>query len=281
MIDPKAARRAFDHAATSYDAAAVVQREVGRRLIERLALMRARPARVLDLGSGTGETTEALAAALPGARITELDFAPAMLARARSRVPWGARLKRRRAFVCADCRRLPFADASFDFVFSNLALQWAPDADAQYREIARVLAPGGLLLFSTLGSDTLAELRVAFAAADHGVHVHPFADLHDVGDALLAAGLAEPVMDCERITLTYAAVGDLLRDLKDLGAHNADSDRARGLSSPRAFARMRERYERERDADGRLPATWDIVYGHAWGAAPRPMSALHVAPPRR
>jgi malonyl-CoA O-methyltransferase len=172
-------------------------------------------------------------------------------------------LLRRFARVCADASALPLRDASVDMVFSNLMLQWCNDPDTVLRECRRVLRPGGLLTFATLGPDTLIELRRAWAAADGHVHVNRFIDMHDLGDALVRSGLAEPVMDVERYTLTYADVRDLMRDLKTIGARNANSGRPRGLTGKGGLARMIAAYEEAR-CEGRLPATYEVVYGQAW-----------------
>jgi len=256
-------RLGFERAAGDYDRVAVLQREVGARLLERLDLLRAfRPRRVADLGAGTGRAAAALAARYRGALVVALDWSGAMLARARRRGPWW----RRPRCVCADLERLPFADASVDLVFSNLALQWCPAPDAAFAEFRRVLAPGGTVLFSTFGPDTLRELRAAWRGVDGREHVNPFLDLHDLGDALVRAGLAEPVMDAERLTLTYTRVEDLLRDLKGLGSRAVDEGRPRGLTTRARLAAMARAYESMRSG-GRLPASFEVVYGHAWGPA--------------
>ena len=261
------ARRAFEHAAATYDAAAVLQREVGRRLFEHLDPIVIEPRRIVDLGCGTGEALAPMGKRYPNAELIGVDFAHAMLARARGRTGWLRRTFGSGAprLVCADAERLPLAHGSVDFVFSNLALQWcAPQA--AFAEAARVLPPGGLFMFSTLGPDTLKELRAAFG--DGVAHVHPFMDMHDLGDALVHAGFADPVMEMEVITLEYSRVDDLARDLKASGAHNALPHRAHGLTTPRRWKRMVERYEAHRRGDA-LPATFEIVYGHAWKVAPR------------
>ncbi|MGD9409857.1 MAG: malonyl-ACP O-methyltransferase BioC [Thiohalocapsa sp.] len=261
-IDKAAARRAFDAAADTYDAVAVLQREIGNRMLERLDYIRLAPKRVLDLGCGTGKALDALARRYRRAELIALDFAPGMLARARRRGHW---LNRPRV-ICADAEQVPLADDSVDLIFSNATLQWVNDLDASFRELLRVLRPGGLLLFSTFGPDTLRELRAAWAAADQGEHVSPFLDMHDIGDALVRARFADPVMDVERMTLTYATLHDLMRDLKQLGAHNALAGRSRGLTGRRRLAALADAYERER-RDGRLPATYEVVHGHAWVTA--------------
>jgi len=258
-IDKTAARRSFNAAADDYDAAAVLQQELARRMLERLDYVRLAPRTVLDLGCGTGFALDHLTKRYRRARVLGLDFAADMLARARHRGNW---LNRPR-LLCADMEALPLADDSIDLVFSNAALQWANGPDRVFRELLRVLRPGGLLMFTTFGPDTLMELRAAWAAADGAAHVSPFLDMHDIGDALLRAGFADPVMDAERMTLTYQSARDLMRDLKQIGAHNALNDRPRGLLSRRRLKAMEAHYEGYR-SDGRLPATWEAVYGHAW-----------------
>jgi malonyl-CoA O-methyltransferase len=262
IIDKAAARAAFDAAADGYDAVAVLQREIGQRMLERLDYIRLQPMRVLDLGCGTGFALDGLAKRFRRAELIGLDFSRGMLRQARRRGHW---LNRPRV-LCADAESLPLADDSVDLVFSSATLQWVNDLDASFREALRVLRPGGLLMFSSFGPDTLKELRAAWAAVDDGAHVSPFLDMHDIGDALVRARFADPVLDVERMTLTYDHLRDLMRDLKQLGARNAVSDRPRGLTGRRRLAALTSAYERER-RDGRLPATYEVVHGHAWVGA--------------
>jgi malonyl-CoA O-methyltransferase len=251
--------RSFDRAAGSYDAAAVLQKRVRDELVSRLAMVRLAPSVVIDLGCGTGVAAAALRRRFRRTRVLSLDLSPAMLHEAgRRRRPW-----RRFAGICADAANLPLADGAVDLIFSNLMLQWCGDPEVVFRECARVLRPGGLLTFTSFGPDTLRELRKAWATADQYTHVNRFIDMHDLGDAMLRAGLAEPVMDVERYTLTYPDVRGLMRDLKAIGAHNVNAGRARGLTGRRALERMTAAYESER-RDGRLPATYEVVYGQAW-----------------
>lgn len=262
-------RRAFERAARTYDEAAILQREVCARLVEHLDPVRLAPRRVVDLGCGTGYAFDALARRFPAASLLGLDIAPAMLARARRRSPWWQRVlgAPRPALLCADAERLPLASGSVDLVFSNLALQWCEPARV-FAEAARALAIEGLLLFSTFGPDTLKELRSAFAEADGAPHVNRFADMHDLGDALVHAGFADPVMERETLTVEYGSALAVARDLKALGAVNSLPARARGLPGRARWRRMTEAYDRFR-RDGALPATWEVVYGHAWKVPPR------------
>lgn len=264
MLDKRRVRASFERAAASYDQVAVLQREVGRRLLERLDYIRCRPRRVLDVGAGTGHTTTALARRYPRAQVVALDLAPAMLQRARGRTGLLTRWRGRAGFVGGDAEALPLATQSVDLIFSNLTLQWCNGPDRAFAEFRRVLKPDGLLMFSTLGPDTLRELRAAWAAVDAVPHVNVFLDMHDVGDAMMRTPFAEPVMDAERFTLTYSDVRAVMADLKALGARNANSGRPRGLTGRRALDRLAEAYEVFR-TDGRLPATFEVVYGHGWG----------------
>jgi malonyl-CoA O-methyltransferase len=258
-IDLARVRRSFGRAAHDYDAAALLQAQVRNELLERLDIVRLEPAVVLDMGAGTGHASIALKRRYRTSQVIALDLAEGMLREAGRRQTLLRRFRR----VCGHAAALPLRDASVDLVFSNLMLQWCGDPDAVFRECRRVLRPGGLLTFTTFGPDTLVELRRAWADADGHTHVNRFIDMHDLGDALVRAGLAEPVMDVERCTLTYAGVRDLMRDLKAIGAHNANAGRPRGLTGKGALARMTAAYETNR-RDGRLPATYEVVYGHAW-----------------
>jgi malonyl-CoA O-methyltransferase len=224
---------------------------------------------MVDLGCGTGSAFEALSKRYPRAALLALDLAPAMLAKARERSPWWRRALggSSPALLCADAESLPLASQSTQLVFSNLALQWC-DPAAVFAEVSRVLEPGGLFLFSTFGPDTLRELRAAFAEADGAPHVNAFVDMHDLGDALVGAGLSDPVMDMEVVTMEYGSVEAVARDLKAIGAVNSLAARSRGLPGRARWERMTTAYERFR-RDGRLPATFEVVYGHAWKVAPK------------
>jgi malonyl-CoA O-methyltransferase len=180
---------------------------------------------------------------------------------------------KRADFVCAEASQLPFADACCDLIYASLVLQWCEDLDATLLEWRRLLKPHGLLLFSTLGPDTLKELRAAWSEVDEFNHVNRFLDMHDVGDALIRAGFVEPVLDVEHLTLTYGDAPSLMRDLKRIGAHNVTAGRRRGLMGSGRLAAFTTAYERFR-RDGRLPATYEVVYGTAWAPKFMPTAAL-------
>lgn len=268
-LDKTRIRESFDAAAAHYDEAAVLQREVGERMLERLQLIRIEPQTILDVGCGTGIYSQALSRRYRKAQVFSLDLAPRMLLAARKRRHWLARHFNRQAFVCGDAECLPIAGHSVDMIFSNLALQWC-DLDQVFAEFRRVLKPQGLLMFSSFGPDTLKELRHSWQAADAGdgpaVHVNDFIDMHDVGDAMLRAGLRDAVMDVENFTLTYHDAYQLMRELKAIGAHNVAHERRHSLTGKRRLQAMLAAYEKFR-ADGRLPATYEVIYGHAWAAA--------------
>lgn len=264
-LDKGKARRSFGRAAKAYDEVAVLQHEIGRRMVERLDYIRLEPRRILDIGCGTGVGTEALLRRYPKAEVIALDFALPMLALARRRGRW---LRRPRC-VCGDLDHLPFAADSVDLVFANASLQWSAAPAKAFADVARVLRADGLCLFSSFGPDTLKELRAAWSEVDGHAHVHSFIDMHDYGDMLMAAGLADPVMDVERMTLTYQDPMQLMREIKVIGAGNASLQRERGLVGRERIARVCAAYERFRDADGRLPVTYEVVHGHAWGPTQR------------
>ena len=270
LIDKQLMRRAFNRAAENYDAAAVLQREVCNRMLERLAYIKLQPARIVDAGSGTGWGTRQLSQHYPTAQMIALDIAIDMLRTAHGRFNWWQKLfgGTRQMQVCGDMEALPFAANSVDMVWSNLALQWCNDLPATFAGLHRLLKVDGLLMFSTFGPDTLKELRASFRGVDQHNHLNRFADMHDIGDMLSHSGFAEPVMDMEYLTLTYADVRAVLYDLKAIGAHNATAGRGQGLMGKQAWTRLVENYEQLRH-DGRLPATFEVVYGHAWKPQPK------------
>lgn len=261
-------RRSFDRSAATYDAAAVLQGQVRGSLLERLELTRLEPRVVLDVGAATGQGTRALKQRYPRARVIAVDSSAGMLRIAARRRRWF----RPFSLLCADATRLPLADASVDVAFSNLLMPWC-DPDALLAELRRVLAPRGLLTLTALGPDTLRELRAAWASVDSHIRVGEFIDMHDVGDALVRAGFAAPVLDVERYTVRYTDVRGLAADLKATGARNGAAGRLKGLTSARKFAAMQRAYEAHREG-GRLPATCEVVFAQAWA----PVAASTRAP---
>ena len=267
-IDAPRLRRAFGRAAGAYDALAALQREVATRLLEQIdALGEAVPMRVFDLGCGPGRAAQAIHQRWPKSHVLAVDFALPMLRQVDNGARWWRPSQRAVQPVCADVGALPFAAGSADLLFSSLCLQWVSDLPAALGGFRRVLRPGGLLLFSTFGPDTLGELRDAFATADAGDPVTPFAHIQQVGDALQAAGFRDPVLHRDRFTLTYPDAAALMRELRALGAHNARADRRRSLMGKQRMQRVFDAYETLR-RDGVLPSTWEVIYAQAY--APQP-----------
>jgi len=267
-LDRAGVRASFDRASASYESAAGLQARVAAELLERLAVFAFEPGVVLDLGAGTGRVTRELKRRYRRSLVIALDLAPGMLREARRHQQWWRRFER----VCGDALRLPLADASVDVVFSSLMLQWCEPLDAALAECRRVLKPEGFFAFSTFGPDTLHELRGAWASADGYNHVNHFVDLHEVGDALVRAGLMEPVLDVDRVEVGYPDALSLMRDLKAIGAHNVTAGRPRALVGRARLKRMQDAYEAFR-RDDRLPATYEVIYGASWGAAGRRTAA--------
>ena len=261
--------RSFGQAAAHYDEVAVLQRQTGDELLERLSLVTLQPDRILDLGAGTGRNLTLLAQRYPKAEIVAIDLAKEMLQQARAHYRQQQGFKywlpntSKPHYLLGDAEHLPLADNSVDLVFANLTLQWC-DPRNSFAEVQRVLRPDGLLMFTSLGPDTLTELRQSWATVDDYPHVNMFYDMHDIGEAMASSGLAEPVLDTDRYTLTYETALALMTDLKTLGAHNVNTDRRRGLTGKAALQKVAKAYEVFR-SDTLLPATYEVIYGHAWG----------------
>jgi len=269
LLDKRQLRHSFEKAAAGYDAVAVLQHEVSRRMLARLDYIKHEPAAILDAGSGTGNALAALQARHPQAALLALDIALAMVRRARGRLPWWRRLLGRGVLpVCGDLEYLPLREESVGMVWSSLTLQWTNEPLRAFTEFKRVLAPGGLLMFSTFGPDTLKELSAAYRGTDRYTHVNRFIDMHDLGDMLVHAGFADPVMDMEYMTLTYPDVRALMHDLKAIGARNVTRGRRQGMTARATLEAVTRNYEPLRRG-GRLPATFEVVYGHAWKPLPR------------
>lgn len=274
-IDKKRARASFGRAAETYDAAAILQKLVRDEMLSRLDLVNINPHSILDAGCGTGAGSQALQKRFTKAQVVSLDFAMPMLQKTRSTKRQSGLMHQVKSIfgnanshcLCADIEALPLATASIGLLWSNLAIQWCNDLDVALQEFHRVLQPEGLLMFSTFGPDTLKELRVA-TAQENTTSVSRFIDMHDIGDALVRAGFSAPVLDVERFTLTYDDVKSVMRDLKSIGAHNATDGRARGLHGRGFLQKIEAVYEQFRAGTksdgGKLPATFEVVYGHAW-----------------
>uniref|UniRef100_A0A450SWP7 Malonyl-[acyl-carrier protein] O-methyltransferase n=1 Tax=Candidatus Kentrum sp. FW TaxID=2126338 RepID=A0A450SWP7_9GAMM len=258
-VDKRKVRESFDRAAPRYDEIAELQRTIGDRLLAHLDPVRLQPDVVLDMGAGTGYCLLPLEERYPKACIVALDLAEVMLqeTRARNRTP------EKGLFVCGDAEQLPLRDNSVDLLFSNVTVQWCNDLAGTCHEFARVLRPGGLLVFSTFGPDTLWELRDSWEQVDANSHVNTFVDMHDIGDTLVRTGFTGIVMDREEVTCTYENARILMRELKTLGAHNATSDRPRGLTGKKHLQAMLDAYESHR-RNGRIPATYEVIYAHGW-----------------
>lgn len=273
-LDKHLLRRSFEKAAETYDHAAVLQREICDRMLSRLDFIKYLPGFILDMGSGTGYGTKKLLERYDRSTIIALDIALNMHLQAYRPISgwrkWISLIKRHPVdYVTGDIEQLPLQKESINMIWSNLALQWCNDLRQSMAECHRVLKPGGLLMFSTFGPDTLHELRKAFKAVDSHQHINRFIDMHDIGDILVHVGFAEPVMDMEYITLTYQDVASIMRDIKAIGAHNVMIGRRKGLTGKGVWQQIIDRYELLRQS-GKLPATYEVVYGHAW----KPQSKL-------
>jgi malonyl-CoA O-methyltransferase len=270
-FDQRHIRRAFSRSAAGYDAAAALQHEVEKRLMESLDYFALRsgqdaaaPSVVLDVGCGPAHAAAAMRKRWPKAQVVALDLALPMLREAKKQSGWWKPFQR----VCADLRALPLAEGTVDVLFCNLSLQWVDDLPAAFNGFRRVLKPGGLLVCSTFGPETLQELRDAFAHADAVPHVSPFPQIAQFGDALMMAGFRDPVLDRDRFTLTYDDLPALMRELRAMGATNALQHRRHTLTGRARFTAAASAYEPLRRADGKLPSTWDVIYAHAWAPPP-------------
>lgn len=264
-IKSKSVKKSFSKAAKNYEASAFLQQEVASRLLERLDLMNIKPTYVLDAGCGTGFCSRALKKKYKKANITGIDIAPGMIEQAKQ----SDGLFRKMGFnkieyQCADINKLPFANNYFDLVFSNLAVQWIMEPKLAFLELNRVLKPGGIIIFSSMGEETLTELKQSWANVDKKIHVNRFFDMQQVGDQVFASNFENTVMDRDIITMTYQTMVGLMKDLKAIGANNLNSERPKGLMGKAKFNQLKNEYEKFRWDDGQLPATYEVIYGHAW-----------------
>ena len=266
-------RRAFGRVASGFENAAFLHREIRARLLSRLPIVKIEPDWIMDLGAGTGAAVQHLAKTFPKARIVALDFSEEMLAEANPQTDIHAALSDDSpnepvTAVCADAQSLPISDESIDLIFSNLLLQHCTDPLSVLTEARRILRFPGVFTFSTLGPDSLRELREAWGAADRFSHIAQCMDMHDLGDALIKAGFAEPVMYTETLTITYQSLSRAIADLRSAGSINATLDRNRGLTGRQTWQRLTDGYEQYRKDDGRLAVTVEIIYGLTWSGQP-------------
>jgi malonyl-CoA O-methyltransferase len=271
MSEVRPFRRNREGAAHSFEVATVAgtaappwQAAVRGELLERLQFFHLEPRVILDLGCGVGTAAEQLRRSFPRARVLAMDYAHVMAREARRR----QRFWRRFECVCADARALPLAAHSVDLVFSNLMLPWCEDPTVVFTQVQRALRPGGLMLYSTLGPDTLQELRTAWSRADSAPHVGPFADMTGLAAGMSHAGLSEPVMDRERRIVHYPDVRALIVELRAMGAGRAAADRRRQLTGRARWQAMLDAYEATRTGSG-LPVSWEIIYGAGFATTTR------------
>lgn len=254
-------RRRFDRAASRFHDADFVHAQTRDGILARLDPLLLDARSILDLGSATGATGRMLRQRFRRAQVVALDLSHEMLVEARRKKAWLSRS----SMVQADAARLPFADGAFDLVVANQLLPWAPDPQPIFVEVARVLKEGGVFAFATLGPDSLREIERAWASVDNAAHVNRFPDMHDIGDGLVRAGLSDPVLDIDRLAVSYSSPDRLFADLTAAGARNTLADRARGLSGKAAFRAMRDALTAA-GTDGNIVLDLELVFGHCWGA---------------
>ena len=256
----QAIRRSINRCVSSYDNAAVLQTIIGERLFERLDLVKIEPNFILDIGCATGKLTRQLQQRYKKAKVLGVDLSDNMCRYAQKQRKWLAKER----YLCADAEKLPFGDNSVELIFSNLMLQWVDNPDQFFHEMQRVLVPGGLIMFTTYGPDTLKEMQQSWMQVDNGIHVNRFIDMHDIGDSLTKSGFNGTVMDNEVITMTYESIAVLHQDLRDTGEVNLNEGRSRALMGKSRWKSYISAYLQHQTDSGDIPASWEIAYGHAW-----------------
>ena len=261
--DKKQLSNSFSRFAPLYNEHAIVQHEIGQRLLERCQLLRQPVKRVLDLGSGTGMFLKPLQKLFPKAHIIGVDLSLGMVEYAqKQRSLWQSWFEPSHNFV-ADMDALPFADNSIDLIFSNCVFQWSHHLPSLFSELKRCLTPDGSMFFSTFGPQTLHEIKQCWANIDSQQHVHDFVPLQSIGDTLLSCGFAQPVVDQECITLEYQSLSQLLKDLKNTGARNLSPKRQKGLTPPSSLKKLETLFAQELKKQGHFGCTYEVIYGHA------------------
>lgn len=266
-------KTAFNKAALTYDENAVLQQEVGRRLLERLAYFSITPKNALDLGMGTGFITKLLAEHYPMANLYGLDFAYSMLRTAGNK---NLSSTKNINLICGDINKLPFANKSIDLIFSNFSMHWGENIRKIFQECYRVLKNDGLLIFSIPGPNTLYELKDALSIIDpNHDHVNNFIDMHDLGDMLVQNKFAHPVMDNDHFILTYSKVINILKDLKSVGAQvKLSHNYRRGLLSKDKITQLTAAYDKFKQPDNKYPLTYEVIFGHAFKIS-KPVKVKH------
>ncbi len=264
MLDSRLIRRRFERAAKSFDDAAFVHAVTRAGLLARLQPLVVEASTVIDLGSATCSTSQALSKRFRRAHVVSVDLAHAMLRRGRKHRAWFSKS----SFVQATAAALPFKDQSVDVVFANLLLPWIDDQTQVFAEVARVLRKGGVFAFATLGPDSLLEIRRAWSKVDDNAHVNHFSDMHDLGDGLVNAGLADPVLDVDRLSVSYDNTEKLFADLTAMGGRNALRERNQSLVGKQRFRHMSDALQKS-GTGGKITLDLELVFGHCWGAGPR------------
>lgn len=265
MIVSKEISKTFNQHALEYERAAVVQHEVGMRVFDRLQYLNIKPKRILDLGCGPGYFSSLLKKKYPHAELIGLDLAQGMLIQARKKQTW----RRQWALVAGEMNSLPFADGQFDLIFANQVIHWSNALNAVFSELHRVMAVNACLMFTTLGPDTFKELKQAWAPVNDFAHTNDFADMHDVGDGLLAEHFIDPVMDMEHLSIHYSSLMDLVHSLKNQGVKNINIKRNHGLTSRASWTNFEQNYAHLCTENGKYPLTYEVIYGHAWKGEPK------------
>ena len=260
-LDKARVRATFNKAALRYENFDFLQKEVANRLLQRLEVKNNNVKMVLELGCGTGRIIPSLQKTFAKSRLVCVDMAETMLMMARKAN--SSMFKKKKFFICADAENLPFKPGSIDVVYSNLSIQWCPDPLQVFSNVNRLLnKSGGFFVFSTLGPDTLKELRESFEGYSSFSHTTQFLDMHQIGDYLANVGMQNVVIERETLTVNYEEPLNLMKDLKGLGATNASSMRNKNLTSPDTIRKVIASYNRKK-IDGKIPATYEVIFGRA------------------